>query len=173
MVMFYGDDAAVLTGAVVQLPAPDAMAEGTAPYHSLFSPESESSHASGKRPAPRGPGKSKAPPAKKQRKPPKKAIFTFNLSSSTPAMIKIALANIMQASGFQGAESDVEELSHSGLTEDSEESGGGVVGKTGKGESGGRTPGDSGGSRKPSRSQVGERSAPTSPVTEAKQATEI
>ncbi|KAE9087977.1 hypothetical protein PF007_g20161 [Phytophthora fragariae] len=96
MVMFYGDDAAVLTGAVVQLPAPDAMAEGTAPYHSLFSPESESSHASGKRPAPRGPGKSKAPPAKKQRKPPKKAIFTFNLSSSTPAMIKIALANIMQ-----------------------------------------------------------------------------
>ncbi|KAE8998417.1 hypothetical protein PF011_g15063 [Phytophthora fragariae] len=78
-----------------------------------------------------------------------------------------------KASGFQGAESDVEELSHSGLTEDSEESGGGVVGKTGKGESGGRTPGDSGGSRKPSRSQVGERSAPTSPVTEAKQATEI
>ncbi|KAE9002041.1 hypothetical protein PR003_g18946 [Phytophthora rubi] len=90
---------------------------------------------------------------------------------------KVALYNEKKcASGFQGAESDVEELSHSGLTEDSEESGGdggGVVGKTGKGESGGRTPGDSGGSRKPSRNQVGERSAPTSPVTEAKQATEI
>ncbi|KAE9020391.1 hypothetical protein PR003_g12995 [Phytophthora rubi] len=102
MAMFYGDDAAVLTGAVVQLPAPDAMAEGTAPYHSLFSPESESPHASGKRPAPRGPGKSKAPPAKKQRKPPKKAIFTFNLPSSTPAMIKIALANIMQVAMSRG-----------------------------------------------------------------------
>ncbi|KAE9048415.1 hypothetical protein PR003_g6621 [Phytophthora rubi] len=102
MAMFNGDDAAVLTGAVVLLPAPDTMAAGTAPYHPLFSPEAASPHASSKRPAPRGSGKAKAPPAKKQRKAPKKAIFTFNLPSSTPAMIKIALANIVQVATSRG-----------------------------------------------------------------------
>ncbi|KAE9042114.1 hypothetical protein PR002_g4088 [Phytophthora rubi] len=196
MAMFNGDDAAVLTGAVVLLPAPDTMAAGTAPYHPLFSPEAASPHASSKRPAPRGSGKAKAPPAKKQRKAPKKAIFTFNLPSSTPAMIKIALANIVQkkvaiynekkfarsdqadddsdfedddgeytatgptppvqASVSQGGGSDDDELSHSGLAEDSEElggEGGDVAGKSGQGKSGGRSPGDGGGSVKPRSSK--------------------
>ncbi|KAE9003295.1 hypothetical protein PR001_g18012 [Phytophthora rubi] len=102
MAMFNGDDAAVLTGAVVLLPAPDTMAEGTAPYHPLFSPEAASPHASGKRSAPRGSGKAKSLPAKKQRKAPTKAIFTFNLPSFTPAMIKIALANIIQVATSRG-----------------------------------------------------------------------
>ncbi|KAE9009301.1 hypothetical protein PR002_g15651 [Phytophthora rubi] len=65
MAMFNGDDAAVLTGAVVLLPAPDTMTEGTAPYHPLFSPEAGSPHASGKRPALGGSGKSKAPSVEK------------------------------------------------------------------------------------------------------------
>ncbi|KAE9036784.1 hypothetical protein PR002_g6912 [Phytophthora rubi] len=192
MAIFNGDDAAVLAGAVVLLPAPDTMAAGTAPYHPLFSPEAASPHASSKRPAPRGSGKAKAPPAKKQRKAPKKAIYSFNLPSSTPAMIKIALANIVQkkvaiynekkferseqadddsdfedddgeytatgptppvqASVPQEVGGDVEEQSHSGLTEDSEESdgeGGDVAGKPDQGGSGGRSPGDGGGSAKP------------------------
>ncbi|KAE8998922.1 hypothetical protein PR003_g6927 [Phytophthora rubi] len=102
MAIFNGDDAAVLAGAVVLLPAPDTMAAGTAPYHPLFSPEAASPHASSKRPAPRGSGKAKAPPAKKQRKAPKKAIYSFNLPSSTPAMIKIALANIVQVATSRG-----------------------------------------------------------------------
>ncbi|KAE9187874.1 hypothetical protein PF004_g22669 [Phytophthora fragariae] len=79
MAVFNDVDATLLTGTVVLLPTPDAMTEGTAPYHPLFGPGSESPHASGKRPAPRGSGKSKAPSAKKQRKVPKKAIFTLNL----------------------------------------------------------------------------------------------
>ncbi|KAE9292484.1 hypothetical protein PF008_g25052 [Phytophthora fragariae] len=102
MAMFNGDDAVVLTGAVVLLPAPDTMAERMAPYHPLFSPEAASPHASGKRSAPRGSGKAKSLLAKKQRKAPTKAIFTFNLPSFTPAMIKIALANIVQVATSRG-----------------------------------------------------------------------
>ncbi|KAE9035936.1 hypothetical protein PR003_g9602 [Phytophthora rubi] len=59
-------------------------------------PEAESPHASSKRLAPRSSGKSKAPAAKKQRKAHKKAIISFNLPGSTPATIKIDLANLVQ-----------------------------------------------------------------------------
>ncbi|KAE9044932.1 hypothetical protein PR001_g5169 [Phytophthora rubi] len=63
----------------------------------------------------------------------------------------------VHASGSQGVENDVEELSHYGLTEDSEESGGeggGVVGKSGKCKSGGHLlGGDSGGSGKSGRNK--------------------
>ncbi|KAE8888387.1 hypothetical protein PF001_g4969 [Phytophthora fragariae] len=96
MTILSSDDNASLAGKVLLLPPPDEMGVGTTPSHPLFSPEAESPHASSKRLAPRSSGKSKAPAAKKQRKAHKKAIISFNLPGSTPAIIKIDLANLVQ-----------------------------------------------------------------------------
>ncbi|KAE8891359.1 hypothetical protein PF003_g24737 [Phytophthora fragariae] len=46
-------------------------------------------------------GKSKAPP-KKQRKAPKKVIYSFNLTGTTPAQVKLDLAAIVQVATSRG-----------------------------------------------------------------------
>ncbi|KAE9013977.1 hypothetical protein PF011_g8247 [Phytophthora fragariae] len=161
MAILQDDESATLSGTVLLLPPPDAMQAGVAPFHALINPDAASPPVSSKRPAPRSAVKPKAPPAKKQRKAPKKVIYSFNLPGSTPAQVKLDLAAIVQVATSRGLapfriayawgendsdfeadgkytalaptpplqmpkasdeDSDEGELSHTGLTEDSEAS---------------------------------------------------
>ncbi|KAE9270817.1 hypothetical protein PF008_g30511, partial [Phytophthora fragariae] len=102
MAILQGDESAALSGTVLLLPLPDAMQAGVAPFHVLFNPEAASLPPSSKRPALHSAGKSKAPPAKKQRMAPKKVIYSFNLPGSTSAQIKLDLAAIVQVTASRG-----------------------------------------------------------------------
>ncbi|KAE9062199.1 hypothetical protein PF010_g29503 [Phytophthora fragariae] len=102
MAILQSDESATLSGTVLLLPPPDAMQTGVAPFHVLFNFEAASPPVSSKRPALRSAGKSKAPPAKKQRKAPKKVIYSFNLPGSTPDQVKLDLAAIVQVATSRG-----------------------------------------------------------------------
>ncbi|KAE9030900.1 hypothetical protein PR003_g11696 [Phytophthora rubi] len=102
MAILQGDESATLSGTVLLLPPPDAMQAGVAPFHALINPDDASPPVSSKRPAPRSAVKPKAPPAKKQRKAPKKVIYSFSLPGSTPAQVKLDLAAIVQVATSRG-----------------------------------------------------------------------
>ncbi|KAE9221312.1 hypothetical protein PF002_g15633 [Phytophthora fragariae] len=121
MAILQDDESATLSGTVLLLPPPDAMQAGVAPFHALINPDAASPPVSSKRPAPRSAVKPKAPPAKKQRKAPKKGEndSDFEADGKYTALAPTPPLQMPKASD---EDSDEGELSHTGLTEDSEAS---------------------------------------------------